>query len=140
MLECFILETFSIKTGLVVIMQKALFVKETGRPVVLNTRDVPEPKKGQVLIKVTSTMSELPSVLVAQNSFEDLGATFFWGHLKLIEVFQSSPMVLMAETLASSSATSCPTFWAQMWRALFRNLDQTFRHSASVIVFLVKLT
>jgi hypothetical protein len=68
---------FSIKTGLVVNMQKALFVKEIGRPVVLNTRDVPEPKEGQVLIKVTSTMSELRSVLVAQNSFEDLGATFF---------------------------------------------------------------
>jgi NADPH2:quinone reductase len=39
-------------------MQKALFVNEIGKPVSLGERTIPEPKEGEVLIKVTSTMSE----------------------------------------------------------------------------------
>lgn len=36
--------------------QKAVFVKEIGKPVELGTREVPSPKEGQILLKVASTM------------------------------------------------------------------------------------
>ncbi len=49
-------------------MQKALFVKEVGKPVVLDTRPIPEPKEGQVLIKVTSTMSESFTLFLERTS------------------------------------------------------------------------
>lgn len=38
-------------------MQKALFVTELDKPVTLGTRAIPEPGSGEVLIKVTATMS-----------------------------------------------------------------------------------
>jgi hypothetical protein len=45
-------------------MQKAIFVTEIGKPLVLGTRLVPETPKGCLLIKVQSTMCEelLPSL------------------------------------------------------------------------------
>jgi D-arabinose 1-dehydrogenase-like Zn-dependent alcohol dehydrogenase len=39
-------------------MQKAVFVKELGKPVELGEREVPSPKEGEVLVKVTATMSK----------------------------------------------------------------------------------
>lgn len=36
--------------------QKAVLVKEVGKPVELGTRHIPSPKEGQVLLKVTATM------------------------------------------------------------------------------------
>ena len=36
--------------------QKAVLVKEIGKPVQLGVRDVPAPEAGQVLVKVTATM------------------------------------------------------------------------------------
>ncbi len=49
-------------------MQKALFVKEVGKPVVLDTRPIPETKEGQVLIKVTSTMSKSYTTFLESSS------------------------------------------------------------------------
>lgn len=38
--------------------QKAVLVKEIGKPVVLGERDVPIPAHDEVLVKVTATMRE----------------------------------------------------------------------------------
>jgi hypothetical protein len=42
-------------------MQKAVFVKEVGKPLVLGERAIPEPSNGNLLIKVQSTMRKLAS-------------------------------------------------------------------------------
>jgi Zn-dependent alcohol dehydrogenase len=39
--------------------QKAVFVKEIGKPVELGTRSVPVPGDGEVLVKVAATMRKL---------------------------------------------------------------------------------
>jgi D-arabinose 1-dehydrogenase-like Zn-dependent alcohol dehydrogenase len=39
-----------------IIQQKAVFVKEIGKPVELGRRAVPSPKLGEVLVKVSATM------------------------------------------------------------------------------------
>ena len=49
-------------------MQKALFVKEVGKPVVLDTQPIPEPKEEQLLIKVTYTMSESFTLFLERTS------------------------------------------------------------------------
>ena len=38
--------------------QRAAFVKEIGKPVELGSREIPSPKEGEVLVKVTATMRE----------------------------------------------------------------------------------
>ena len=38
--------------------QKAVFVKEIGKPVEPGSREIPSPKEGEVLVKVTATMRE----------------------------------------------------------------------------------
>jgi NADPH2:quinone reductase len=37
-------------------MQQAVFVTEIGKPLTLGTRAIPEPKEGEVLIRVLSTL------------------------------------------------------------------------------------
>jgi len=39
-------------------MQKAIFVYEVGKPVRLGEREIPTPKAGEVLVKVTSAQGE----------------------------------------------------------------------------------
>jgi hypothetical protein len=43
-------------------MQKALFVKEVGKPVSAGTRPIPTPGPREVLIKVTSTLRVFPTL------------------------------------------------------------------------------
>ncbi|KAE8443923.1 hypothetical protein EG329_001233 [Mollisiaceae sp. DMI_Dod_QoI] len=56
-------------------MQRALLVKEIGRPLSLDTRPIPSPKSGQVLIKVTATQ-----ILPHDTSSRDKGL-FIKDHL-----------------------------------------------------------
>ena len=51
-------------------MQQAVFVTEVGKPLTLGTRAIPDPKKGQVQIKVVSTMRMLPPT-IAQSMSSD---------------------------------------------------------------------
>lgn len=44
--------------------QKAVFVKEVGKPVELGTKEVPSPKEGEVLLKVAATMCKSDSSLL----------------------------------------------------------------------------
>ena len=43
-------------------MQKAIFVYEVGKPVRLGEREIPAPKAGEVLVKVTSAQGEWRSI------------------------------------------------------------------------------
>jgi hypothetical protein len=74
-------------------MQNAVLVSEVGKPLVLGTRGIPEPGKGEILIKVESTMRTFlscPSYVHANK-------------------FQSYLTTLSAETLVSSSQTVSPS-------------------------------
>jgi hypothetical protein len=51
-------------------MQKALFVKEIGKPMVLGERPVPQPPKGYILIKVHSTMRKLTGEDLSHESIQ----------------------------------------------------------------------
>lgn len=75
-------------------MQKAVFVYEVGKPVRLGKREIPSPKAGELLVKVTS----------AQGTCWNL-----YGSLRRnTNNVQSCPMMHTAVIEASSSATSSP--------------------------------
>ncbi|KUJ15212.1 GroES-like protein, partial [Mollisia scopiformis] len=59
-------------------MQKALFIKEIGKPLTLDTRPISSPKEGEVLIKVNATQ-----VLPHDTASRDRGL-FVQGHLPAI--------------------------------------------------------
>lgn len=52
--------------------QRAVLVKEIGKPVVLGEKDVPIPAHGEVLVKVTATMCEHNLNSVHQKSYRIL--------------------------------------------------------------------
>ena len=47
--------------------QKAIFVREVGKPVELGERDVPSPQDGEVLLKVAATMRPSPLLQGVSN-------------------------------------------------------------------------
>ena len=57
-------------------MQKALIVKNIGKPIVLIDRAIPEPGEGQVLIKITATMSKSLEIPLGSSKVLDAHACY----------------------------------------------------------------
>jgi hypothetical protein len=79
-------------------MQKAILVHEIGKSVRLGEREIPTPKAGELLVKVTSAQGMSYAVLREWLSqVSDL----------LLQSYLTMPM---AVTTVSSSPKSCPAF------------------------------